>query len=71
MQTFLVEMGMRPNDVPPDVEHNMRHLLRLLDTEDEEDLTDYYGLFGSERLSLHDIAVRRAVGDEAMMERID
>lgn len=71
LQSFFVEMGQRPDEVPESIEHYMEHLLHLLETDDEEDIIDYYGLFGSERLSLHEIAARRAVADEAMMERID
>lgn len=71
LQSFLVEMGQRPDDVPHDIEHYMEHLLHLLDPEDEQDITDYYGLFGCGRLSLHEIAARRTITDEEMMERID
>lgn len=71
LQSFLVEMGLRPDDVPHDIGHSMEHLLHLLDAGDEDAVIDYYGLFGHERLSLHEIAEERGIADEEMMERID
>jgi len=71
LQSFLVEMGLRPDDVPHDIEHNMEHLLHLLDADDEEAVTHYYGLFGQERRSLDELAKQRHLSNEDMMERID
>ncbi|MBQ9667836.1 MAG: hypothetical protein IJV45_03690 [Prevotella sp.] len=40
-------------------EHQMEHLLALLDPDDEELILHYYGLFGHERLALDDLAAHR------------
>ncbi len=37
-------------------EHQMEHLLALLEPEDEQAIVSYYGLFGESRLSLDEIA---------------
>ena len=40
-------------------EHQMEHLLALLDPDDEELILHYYGLFGHERRSLDALAAER------------
>ncbi len=71
LQTFLVRMGISPESIDHQTEHEMRHLLTLLQPEAEEALIQYFGLFGSERFSLHEIAIENGVSDETMIERID
>ena len=70
LQSFLVLMGYT-SAVPHDIEHRMEHLLHLLDTSDAADLEAYYGLFGTERMALDDIARRRGLSPEDMMACID
>ena len=53
------------------MEHYLEHLLYLLPPEEEEAVTHYYGLFGSERLSLQEIAKELKLSQEDAMERID
>lgn len=67
----LVSMGYTPDNIPPKVSHGMEHLLHLLETEDEEAVIRYYGLFGAERLSLDEIAAGCGQSPEDMMARID
>lgn len=71
LHTFLVRMGLEPDSVPHQTEHYMEHLLQLLSKEEAAALTQYYGLFGEERLSLHEIAAANGLDDENMMEKID
>lgn len=70
LQSFLVLMGYT-SAVPHDIEHRMEHLLHLLDSEDEDAVISYYGIFGRDRLSLDEIARRRGLSPEDMMARID
>ena len=51
-------------------EHQMEHLLALLDPTDEETLIHYYGLFGQERRSLDDLAADRHEQPEQTMAAI-
>jgi len=53
------------------MEHYLEHLLYLLPPEEEEAVTHYYGLFGSQRLSLQEIAAELELSQEDAMERID
>lgn len=71
LNTFLVRLGMHPETVPHETVHYMEHLLRLLDADDEQALTDYYGLFGAGRRGLGEIARSRSLSAEDMMARID
>lgn len=52
-------------------EHQMQHLLALLLPEDEQALVSYYGLFGTPRLSLAEIAKARHEAPEDTMAAID
>lgn len=52
-------------------EHQMQHLLALLLPEDEQALISYYGLFGTPRLALDDIAKARHEAPEDTMAAID
>ena len=53
------------------MEHYLEHLLFLLQPEEEEAVTHYYGLFGCERKSLQEIARELDLSQEETMERID
>lgn len=52
-------------------EHQMEHLVALLEPVDEDALTHYYGLFGMPRLSLDEIAKARGEAPEQTMASID
>ena len=52
-------------------EHQMEHLVALLDPADEDDLTSYYGLFGQPRRSLDEIALKRNKSPEKMLVDIE
>ena len=52
-------------------EHQMEHLVALLDPDDEDDLTSYYGLFGQPRRSLDEIARGRSRSPEQMLVSIE
>ena len=71
LHSFLVLIGMNHESLSPQMEHYLEHLLYLLPPEEEEAVTHYYGLFGSERLSLQEIAKELKLSQEDAMERID
>ena len=71
LHSFLVRVGLNPMSLSPQMEHYLEHLLYLLPPEDEEAVTHYYGLFGSERKSLQEIAAELELSQEDTMERID
>ena len=71
LHSFLVSAGLTPTYLSPQMEHYLEHLLYLLPPEEEEAVTHYYGLFGSERLSLQEIAKELKLSQEDAMERID
>ena len=71
LHSFLVRIGMNPESLSPQMEHYLEHLLYLLPPEEEEAVTHYYGLFGSERKSLQEIAAELELSQEDTMERID
>ena len=57
LNTHLVRMAYQ--GASHEQEHQMEHLLALLDPEGEELLLHYYGLFGHDRLSLDELAAGR------------
>ena len=57
--------------ITPQMEHYLEHLLYLLPPEEEEAVTHYYGLFGSERKSLQEIAKELEQSQEDALARID
>ena len=57
--------------INPQMEHDLEHLLYLLPPEEEEAVTHYYGLFGSERKSLQEIAKELELSQEDALARID
>ena len=71
LHSFLVCIGMNPESLSPQMEHYLEHLLYLLPPEEEEAVTHYYGLFGSERKSLQEIAAELELSQEDAMARID
>jgi DNA-directed RNA polymerase specialized sigma24 family protein len=71
LHSFLVRVGLNPTTISPQMEHYLEHLLYLLPPEEEEAVTHYYGLFGSQRLSLQEIAAELELSQEDAMERID
>ena len=71
LHSFLVRVGLNPTSLSPQMEHYLEHLLYLLPPEEEEAVTHYYGLFGSQRLSLQEIAAELESSQEDAMERID
>ena len=71
LHSFLVRVGLNPMSLSPQMEHYLEHLLYLLPPEEEEAVTHYYGLFGSERKSLQEIAAELELSQEDAMARID
>ena len=71
LHSFLVYIGLNPMSITPQMEHYLEHLLYLLPPEEEEAVTHYYGLFGSERKSLQEIAKELELSQEDTMARID
>ena len=71
LHSCLVRIGMDPMSINPQMEHYLEHLLYLLPPEEEEAVTHYYGLFGSERKSLQEIAKELELSQEDALARID
>ena len=71
LHSFLVRMAYTPESVSHDTEHGMEHIMHLLVPEDEAAVVSYNGLFGTERMSLEDIARSRNMSEEDMMATID
>ena len=71
LHSFLVRVGLSPMSLSPQMEHYLEHLLYLLPPEEEEAVTHYYGLFGSERKSLQEIAKELEQSQEDALARID
>ena len=71
LHSFLVYIGLNPMSITPQMEHYLEHLLYLLPPEEEEAVTHYYGLFGSERKSLQEIAKELEQSQEDALARID
>ena len=71
LHSFLVYIGLNPMSITPQMEHYLEHLLYLLPPEEEEAVTHYYGLFGSERKSLQEIAKELGQSQEDALARID
>ena len=71
LHSFFVRIGLDPTNVSPQMEHYLEHLLYLLPPEEEEAVTHYYGLFGSERKSLQEIAKELEQSQEDALARID
>ena len=71
LHSFLVRAGLNPTYLSPQMEHYMEHLLYLLPPEEEDAVTHYYGLFGSPRLSLQEIAADLEIRQEDVMERME
>lgn len=71
LHSLLVEMGIAPANVPHTTEHYIEHLIGLLENEEEQAIVDYYGLFGTPRRSLHEVAQTCHKTDEDMMALID
>lgn len=71
LHSFLVRMSYMPESVNGDTAHAVEHIMHLLTPEDERAVTGYYGLFGTVRMALDEIAAERGVAPEEMMETID
>lgn len=71
LNTFLVALGMNLGEIGHEMEHKMGHLLHLLQPDDEEAVVEYYGLFGTPRRSLAELASDHGLKEEDMMAAID
>ncbi len=69
LHSFLVTMAYE--GATHEQEHQMEHLLALLDPKDEQLIVSYYGLFDEPRLSLEEIAEKRNEKPEQTMAVID
>ena len=71
LHSYLVRIGYDSTSLSSQMEHYLEHLLYLLPPEEEEAVTHYYGLFGSERKSLKEIAKELELSQEDALARID
>jgi len=69
LQTYLVSMAYEGST--HEQEHQMEHLVALLEPADEQAVVHYFGLFGEQRLSLEEIAKSRKEAPEQTMAVID
>ena len=69
LQTYLVRMAYEGST--HEQEHQMEHLVALLEPADEEAVIHYFGLFGEVRLSLDEIAKTCNEAPEQTMAVID
>ena len=69
LHTYLVTLGYE--GATHEQEHQMEHLLALLEPQDEQMLVSYYGLFDEPRLSLADIAAARHQSPEQALADIE
>jgi DNA-directed RNA polymerase sigma subunit (sigma70/sigma32) len=63
LHEYLLRLGDNPHSVSEKMEHFTKHLLHLLSVSDEDTIKMRYGLFGTEKLSVEDIA--RIYGNSA------
>ena len=68
LHTYLVTMGYEGST--HEQEHQMEHLLALLEPADEQSIVSYYGLFDEPRLSLAEIAAQRGQQPADMLASI-
>ncbi|MDD6542519.1 MAG: hypothetical protein PUF32_09485 [Prevotella sp.] len=71
LQRFLIHMGKASHLIDPKTEGYVRSLLKLLTVADEQVLTQYYGLFGSQVQSLDSLAAHYGVTAEVMQQVIE
>jgi hypothetical protein len=69
LHSFLVKMAYE--GATHEQEHQMEHLLALLEPDEEQLLVSYYGLFDEPRLSLDDLAKARHESPDVTMATID
>ena len=69
LNTYLVAMAYE--GATHEQEHQMEHLLDILEPADEQMLISYYGLFGEPRHSLADIAAMRHQSPEDALAAIE
>lgn len=71
LQALLVKLHYEPQNVTHKTAHQLEHLFHLLNVEDEEALSHYFGILGREQKALSDIAREKGLTDVETMEAID
>ena len=71
LHAFLIRLGKEPDCVSGKIEHYVEHILRLLYPDEEQVLTEYYGLFGTAVKTLAELARERNMGAEQMNMMIE
>lgn len=56
LNAFLIRLGNDPRCVSEKVEHYMKHILHLLDVNNETLVLRYYGLFGTKKTTPDELA---------------
>lgn len=71
LNDFLVKLGKEPGCAGERVEHNVKHIMHLLDKDGESVLQQYYGLFGSMVKPVEDIAAEHGTDSAGMLREIE
>jgi len=71
LQDFLIRLGKDPESVSHKMEHYTEHLLRLLHSDEEELLKEYYGLFGHDVRPLDFLASKRGISPDRLATIIE
>lgn len=68
LQEFLVRLGRNPECVSEKVEHYIKHILHLLNVEDERIMIRHYGLFGQKQTPVEALAAEYGMSaDEVLL----
>lgn len=71
LQSLLVRLHYEPQKVSDHTAHQLEHLFRLLNVDDEDAVLRYFGILGREQVALSDIAQEKGLESEEVMEAID
>lgn len=71
LQDFLIRLGQQPDCVSKKVEHYVKHIMHLVNANEEDMLQQYYGLFGNSVKPLDDIAKEHKVSNDTLLKIIE
>lgn len=71
LNAFLSRLGNNPSCVSEKVEHYMKHILHLLQTDEERIIIERYGLFGNDAVSTEDLARERGLSTAQLTKTLE